>query len=430
MNVLVIGSGGREHALVWKIKQSPKVKNVYCIPGNAGISNDAQCFESKISDFSALAGFVKDKSIDITVVGPEVPLSEGIVDYFNAAGLKVFGPNKKAAQLEGSKIFSKNFMKKHGIPTAEYGAFNNLSEALKYLDKIDKNTPLVVKADGLAAGKGVIICKNTDEAKSSLREILEKKVFGLAGENVVIEEFLSGEETSIMVFMDGKNYHIMVSSQDHKRVFDSDLGPNTGGMGAYAPAPVFDKEIRQVVEETIIKPIIKGLEKDKIEYKGVLYIGLMICNKKPFVLEFNCRFGDPETQVVLPLLKSDVMDIVESVIAGKLDKCKIEWYNKSAVCVVLTSQGYPGSYVKGKQIKGLADAAKAKNVVVFHAGTSFKDTQVVTSGGRVLGVTGIGDNINDALKASYGAVNSINFEGMHYRKDIAKRALNRSMQGK
>jgi phosphoribosylamine--glycine ligase len=426
MNVLVIGSGGREHALVWKIKQSPKVKNIYCIPGNAGISIDAQCFDRKINDFSALVDFVNDKNVDITVVGPEVPLSEGLVDHFKAAGLKIFGPNKKAAQLEGSKVFSKNFMKKHGIPTAEYGAFNSLSEALKYLDKIDENSPLVVKADGLAAGKGVIICKNTAEAKSSLTEILENKVFGPAGENVVIEEFLSGEETSIMVFMDGKNYSIMVSSQDHKRVFDADLGPNTGGMGAYAPAPVFDSEIRRLVEATVIKPIIKGFEKDKIEYKGVLYIGLMICGKKPFVLEFNCRFGDPETQVVLPLLKTDLMDIVESVIAGKLDKSKIEWYNKSAVCVVLTSQGYPQDYVKGRQIKGLPDAAKAKNVVVFHAGTSLKGSQVVTAGGRVLGVTGIGDNINEALKASYGAVNLINFEGMHYRKDIAKRALNRS----
>ncbi|MCB4792328.1 MAG: phosphoribosylamine--glycine ligase [Elusimicrobia bacterium] len=426
MNVLVIGSGGREHVLVWKLKQSPKVEKIYCVPGNAGISQIAECYNYKINDFSALAGFVKEKNIDYTVVGPEVPLSEGLVDYFTSEGLNVFGPNKKAAMLEASKVFAKNFMKKYGIPTAKYEVFSEIKDALSYLSTLEQSMPLVVKANGLAAGKGVIICNNAEEARESLESILEKKVFGTAGENVVVEEFLAGEEVSIMVFLDGKNYSIMVPSQDHKRIFDNDLGPNTGGMGAYAPAPLFDKEMRVQVEEKVIKPVINGLEKEKIEYKGVLYIGLMISNKKPFVLEFNCRFGDPETQAVLPLLKTDLLDIIDCVINAKLDKCKIEWYNKSAVCVVLTSKGYPGDYIKDVEISGLTEVLKQQDVIIFHAGTSLKGSNVVTSGGRVLGITGVADNINQALKTAYNAVKSVKFDGMHYRKDIAKRAIDRN----
>lgn len=425
MNVLVIGSGGREHALVWKLKQSSKIKNIYAIPGNPGISGIAQCFNHSTTDFSSLSSFVKEKNINYTIVGPEIPLALGIVDHFDKEGLKIFGPNKKAAMLESSKVFSKNFMKKHDIPTAKYGAFNKITDAVKYLDTLAQNTPLVVKADGLAAGKGVIMCSGTEEAKISLNDIMIGKIFGSAGENVVIEEFLDGEEASIMVFMDGRNYSVMASSQDHKRVFDNDQGPNTGGMGAYAPAPVIDKAMELIIEKDVIRPIMTGLNKDNIEYKGVLYIGLMIVKKKPFVLEFNCRFGDPETQVVLPLLKTSLIDIIENVIDSKLDKIKIEWYNKSAICVVLTAKGYPGNYRKGDEISGLSEVSKLKDVVVFHAGTSFNDSRIVTSGGRVLGITGVNEDIRQAITTAYNAVNLIQFEGMQYRKDIAKKAINR-----
>jgi phosphoribosylamine--glycine ligase len=424
MNVLVIGSGGREHAMVWKIKQSPKVKSVYCIPGNAGIATIAECVDIKISDFNTLGDFAVNKKVDFTIVGPEVPLSEGIVDYFESRGLKIFGPNKAAAQLEASKVFSKHIMKKYGVPTADYEVFVDSSAAQEYINNHPDTCPLVVKASGLAAGKGVIVCMSKGEALAAVKRIMDDKAFGAAGKEVVLEQFLHGEEASIMVFVSGQQYKIMIAAQDHKRVFDNDEGPNTGGMGAYAPAPVATTSVLKKVEERIIKPLLAGLEKEGIVYKGVLYAGLMITEGgDPFVIEFNCRFGDPETEVVLPLLKTGLMDIVESVVSGKLDKQRVEWYNKTAVSVVLASGGYPGDYEKNKAISGLANASKMKDITVFHAGTAQKGNDVVTSGGRVLAVTGLGNTIAEAIKLAYSAVKQIKFDGMQYRTDIGGKAI-------
>jgi phosphoribosylamine--glycine ligase len=425
MKVLVIGSGGREHALVWKIKLSPKVEKVYCAPGNAGIGTIAECVAIKVDDFRALADFVKQNGIDLTVVGPEVPLCAGIVDFFRAENLTIFGPDSNAARLEGSKSFAKDLLKKYNIATAEYHTFTSLAKAKKFLDRWPEDKPLVVKADGLAAGKGVIICRNPGEARAAVSQIIEKKTFGAAGKEVVVEEFLTGEEVSIQIFLDGTSYSIMAAAQDHKRAFDNDEGPNTGGMGTYAPAPIFSDALRDTVEKTILTPLIAGLRQEGIDYRGVLYLGLMVVKGVPYVLEFNCRFGDPETQVVLPLLKSDLVEIMENVVAGTLDKITVEWYNKAAVCVVLASKGYPGDYEKGKPITGIDEAEKKGNVVVFHAGTAEKDGTFLTAGGRVLGVMGIAATIRDAIKAAYAGVENIRFDGMHYRKDIAKRALNR-----
>jgi phosphoribosylamine--glycine ligase len=425
MKVLVIGSGGREHALVWKIKLSPKVEKVYCAPGNAGIGTIAECVAMKVDDFRALADFVKLNGIDLTVVGPEVPLCAGIVDFFRAENLAIFGPDRNAARLEGSKAFAKDLLKKYGIATADYHTFTSLAKAKKFLECWPADKPLVVKADGLAAGKGVIICRNPGEARAAVSQIIEKKTFGAAGKEVVVEEFLTGEEVSIQIFLDGTSYRIMAAAQDHKRAFDNDEGPNTGGMGTYAPAPIFSDALRDTVEKTILTPLIAGLRQEGIDYRGVLYLGLMVVKGVPYVLEFNCRFGDPETQVVLPLLKSDLVEIMENVVAGTLDKITVEWYNKAAVCVVLASKGYPGDYEKGKPITGIDEAEKKGNVVVFHAGTAEKDGTFLTAGGRVLGVMGIAATIRDAIKAAYAGVENIRFDGMHYRKDIAKRALNR-----
>ncbi len=425
MNVLVIGSGGREHAICWKLKQSSRVEKIYCAPGNGGIESVAECVNLNIEDFKAIADFVRKNMIELTFVGPEVPLAKGIVDYFEKEKLNIFGPNQKASQLEASKAFSKDIMKKYNVPTARYEVFDNFEEAKKHLDAWPKHEKVVVKADGLAQGKGVIISENPRDAQNVLAEIMHKKVFGSAGDRVVIEQFLDGEEASCMVFVDGMNFQLMASAQDHKRVFDNDLGPNTGGMGAYAPAPVFTDEIRKKTEERIIRPMIDGLLKEGIVYKGVLYAGLMIVKGEPLVIEFNCRFGDPETQVVLPLLKSDLVDIAENVIGGTLDKFKIEWYNKSAVCVVLASGGYPGSYEKGKEITGLKDAETIQGVTVFHAGTVMKEGRCLTSGGRVLGVTAVGGDIKASIDAVYKAVEKIKFDKIHFRKDIGHRALKR-----
>lgn len=466
MKVLVIGSGGREHALVWKIKQSAKVEKIFCAPGNAGISFIAECIPIKVDDFKGLSEFVQKEKIDLTVVGPEVPLAGGIVDYFEAKNLKIFGPNKKAAQLEASKVFAKNIMQKYKIPTAAYKSFTDYSQALKFIDTLGMDKQIVVKADGLAAGKGVIICQNKDSAKRSVEQIMKEKEFGDAGKEVVIEEFLFGEEASVQLFVDGEHYQIMPAAQDHKRVFDNDQGPNTGGMGAYAPAPIIDSVLKKKVEREIIKPLIQAFKKEGIEYKGVLYIGLMICSsqnphespfqkggqkgnaggndisspvskggiggdlkkvsKEPYVLEFNCRFGDPETQVVLPLLSTDLVEIIEKIIKSELDKIKIEWYNKFALCVVLASGGYPGDYQKGKTITGLDELKDEKDVIVFHAGTSFGDASknaIVTSGGRVLGITALGRDIRQAIQTAYSALRKISFENMHYRKDIGRKAV-------
>ncbi|MFH1368532.1 MAG: phosphoribosylamine--glycine ligase [Elusimicrobiota bacterium] len=425
MKILVIGSGGREHALVWKIKQSKLVKKIYCAPGNAGMARDAECVALKTDDFGAIADFVNNNGIKMTVVGPEAPLASGIVDYFRAQKLEVFGPDKKAAQFEASKVFAKDFMRKYGIPTALYKNFTDLSVAMDTVNKWPAGMKMVIKADGLAAGKGVIICEDGKTAEDALRQIMQEKVFGNAGSRVVIEEYLEGEEASVQVFTDGKSYSLMIPAQDHKRVNDNDAGPNTGGMGAYAPAPVADKKLLEKVEQRILKPFMNGIKQEGIDYKGVLYIGLMINKGEPYVLEFNCRFGDPETQVVLPLLKTDLVEIIRKICSGALDKIKIEWYNNTAVCVVLASGGYPGEYKKGLEIKGLSEAASLKNVTVFHAGTSASETKTVTSGGRVLGVTGTGGGIKEAIAKAYEAVNKVSFDGMHFRRDIGKKALNK-----
>jgi len=425
MNVLVIGSGGREHALCWKIKQSPRVKKIICIPGNAGIAKIAGTAEVLTDDFAALADFATKNAIDLTVVGPEIPLAAGIVDYFRARGLAIFGPDKRSAQLEASKVFAKKLMQKYGIPTARFASFNDFDEVRAYLASWPGNTPLVVKADGLAAGKGVIICKDAGEAIPAIERVMKKKEFGAAGNEVIIEEFLEGEEASLQLFLDGKNYQLMPPAQDHKRVFDSDLGPNTGGMGTYAPAPLVTPQLQRTVETTIISPLIEAFTKENINYKGVLYVGIMVSGGKPYVLEFNCRFGDPETQVVLPLLKTDLVEIMESVIGGRLGSVDIQWHDKSAVCVILASGGYPGSYAKGKTITGLDEAVKLPDTFIFHAGTAMDagTGNILTDGGRVLGVTGMGGSIPDAVKAAYRGVDKIKFEGMHFRRDIAGKAL-------
>lgn len=423
MKVLVIGSGGREHAIVWKLSQSRSVDKIYCCPGNAGISGLAECINVKQDDFSSLLDLVKYEWIDLTIVGPEDPLSKGIVDLFEKEGRKILGPIKAAAQLESSKVFSKDLMKSYGIPTAEYRVFTSYLHAEEYIKF--KGTPIVIKADGLAAGKGVFIADTLDEAMDALKVIMKDKAFGNAGNKVIIEDCLKGEEASYMVFTDGKSIVPMVSSQDHKRIFDGDKGPNTGGMGAYSPAPVMTEELEKVVIEKIMKPTIRALRSEGINYKGILYAGLMIDKGVPQVLEFNCRLGDPETQPVLSRLKTDLMDVAMAVTEERLSEINIEWNSDPAVCVVLSASGYPGKYRKGDVITGLEEANAVEGVHVFHAGTAFKDNHIVTAGGRVLGVTAVGKDIAAAKSRAYDAAGKIHFQGMRYRKDIADRALKR-----
>lgn len=424
MNVLVIGGGGREHTLVWKIAQSPLVKKIYCIPGNAGISKLAECLKMDIEgNFEQLTNFAKDKSIDLTIVGPEDPLANGIVDHFQKLNLKIFGPTKSATEIESSKVFSKEFMIRHNIPTAKAEIFDDPDKAKAYIKKV--GAPIVVKADGLAKGKGVFPCRELQKALSAVDSIMINKEFGDAGNRVVIEEFMEGEEASFIAFTDGKTVLPTASSQDHKPIFDGDKGPNTGGMGAYSPAPVVTDEVYELIMETIMKPTIKGMSKEGRPYKGALYAGLMIADGKPKVVEFNARFGDPETQAVLPRMKNDIVPIIMACIDGTLDRMEIEWTERPAVCVVMASKGYPGSYEKGKIISGLEEASKMADVMVFHAGTAKKDDETVTSGGRVLGVTALGDTIKDAIDRAYDAVKKISFEGAYYRNDIGYRALNR-----
>jgi len=421
MKVLVIGSGGREHALVWKITQSPKVSQVYCAPGNAGISRLAQCVNIDADSIEKLVDFAQKEKIDLTVVGPELPLSQGIVNEFNKQGLRIFGPSKEAAEIESSKVFSKYLLKKYNIPTANYEVFQNSEKALDYIKK--QTFPLVIKADGLAAGKGVFIVKNLVQAKDALDALMEEKKFGEAGRQVIIEEFLEGEEVSILAFCDGKTVIPMVSSQDHKKIFDNDQGPNTGGMGAYSPVPFYPDEFEKRVLEEILKPTIKGLRREGKEYKGVLYAGLILTKEGPKVLEFNARFGDPETQVILPRLKTDLIDILNAVIEDTLHKINIQWEKNAAVCVVVASGGYPGKYQKGKPISGLERLEKMKDMIAFHAGTKFQDNQVITSGGRVLGITAWDDTISKAKEKAYKVVKEIYFEDMYYRKDIADKGI-------
>ncbi len=430
MRVLVIGSGGREHALVWKIAQSKLVDKIFCAPGNAGISKIAECIDIKAEDIQGLLDFARRDKIDLTVVGPEVPLSLGIVDEFLRYNLKIFGPNKSAARLEGSKIFSKELMAKYGVPTADFKIFDDLSEAKIYINKI--GAPCVIKADGLAAGKGVVVANTAEEAIAAAEAMLKDKIFGEAGRRIIVEECLQGEEASILILTDSKNVVPLASAQDHKRVFDNDQGPNTGGMGAYSPAPIVTKELFKEILEKIIYRTIDGLVKEGIEYRGILYAGIMITKSGPKTLEFNVRFGDPETEAILPRLKSDLVEVMLAVAEGKLSRIgALEWDPRACVCVVCASGGYPGNYEKDKVISGLEDAEKMKDIAIYHAGTKARiindpgqrqEIEYLTNGGRVLGVTGLGKTIKDAIANTYQAVGKINFEGMHYRRDIGYRA--------
>ncbi|WP_298039569.1 phosphoribosylamine--glycine ligase [uncultured Desulfuromonas sp.] len=423
MKVLVIGGGGREHALVWKIAQSPLVEKIYCAPGNPGIAELAECVGVAADDIDGLLALAQREGVDLTVVGPEVPLTLGVVDRFQEAGLEIFGPNAKAAQLEGSKSFSKDLMARYNIPTAAYGTFTDHAEAVAYIQ--DQGAPIVVKANGLAAGKGVVVAMTEEQAIQAVDEIMVDSVFGAAGSSVVIEEFMEGEEASFFAFTDGRNILPLASSQDHKRIFDNDEGPNTGGMGAYSPAPVVTEALTEEIVETVVRPTIAGMAQDGCPYVGILYVGLMIKDGKPRVVEYNARFGDPEAQPLLARMKSDVVPVLQACARGELTQTSLEWHDKAAVCVVMASGGYPASVDKGHEIRGLAEAAAIDDLIVFHAGTAEKDGKIVNSGGRVLGVTGLGDTVASAIDKAYAGVEKICWEGVQFRKDIGRKALNR-----
>ena len=419
MNVLVIGSGGREHAIVWKVRQSPKLKNLYSLPGNPGMVGLAETVSGiSVDDHAVIAAFCKDKQIDLVIVGPETPLAGGLADSLSAEGIRCFGPKQAAAQIEASKVFAKDFMARQHIPTARYATFTQFEEAIRYLDSVDQ--PIVIKASGLAAGKGVILPETKDEAKSTLKSILVDKAFGDAGEEVVIEECLIGQEVSLMAFTDGTSVIPMVPAQDHKRLLDGDEGPNTGGMGAYAPAPIFTADMMNEAIESVLKPAIDGLKNEGTPFMGVLYAGLMLTQNGIRVLEFNCRFGDPETQVVLPLLETDLLEIAEACIDGNLADVNIHWKNGASVCVVLASKGYPEKVESGKSV---TIEELPQDLVCFHAGTKMDSGNMITSGGRVFGLTAWSGDIENALKRVYSNVHRISFEGMQYRRDIAYRAL-------
>ena len=424
MRVLMIGGGGREHTLIWKIAQSPLVEKIYCTPGNAGISALAECENMDVEGaLEPMSQFARDNKIDLTLIGPENPLANGIVDHFEGLGLKVFGPSKAAAEIEASKVFSKELVNKYGIPTAKSGTFDDPQEAAAYIREV--GVPIVVKADGLAKGKGVIVCHELQEALDAVDTIMVQKEFGDAGNRVLVEECLVGEEASFIAFTDGKNIVPMSSSQDHKPIYDGDRGPNTGGMGAYSPAPVVTDKMHDLIMETVMEPTVKGMAAEGRPYKGVLYAGLMISDGKPKVMEFNARCGDPETQAVIPRLKSDIVPVIQACIDGTLDKVKLEWIEGPAVCVVMASGGYPVEYEKGKVISGLEDADAMENVTVFHAGTAKMGDDIITNGGRVLGVTALGNDIRDAIDTAYKAVEKISFQKAYYRMDIGHRALER-----
>ena len=423
MQVLVIGGGGREHTLVWKLAQSKKVTKLYAAPGNPGMKDLAECVDLDIADLDGLADWAEKHAIDLTVVGPEAPLVAGIVDVFKARGLTIFGPSAKAAEIEGSKIFSKELMEKYGVPTAFFKVCDNLADARTFVE--EKGAPIVIKADGLAAGKGVVVAMTKDEALAALDEMMGAHKFGSAGNRVVIEEFMEGEEASLLAFTDGKTIVPMLAAQDHKRVNDGDQGPNTGGMGAYCPAPVMTDALKEKTVKEVLRPIVDALAKEGRPYSGCLYAGLMIKGDSVKVVEFNARFGDPETQVVLPLLKSDLAEIMVACANGTLTPDLVEWSDKAAVCVVMASGGYPASYKKGIPITGLKAANAMDDVVVFHAGTREEDGKILTNGGRVLGVTAVADDIPSAKQKAYDAVDKIHFDGAHYRQDIAWRALRR-----
>ena len=422
MRVLVVGSGGREHALVRKIKESKKVDYIACCPGNGGISYDAECFDVSATDIDGVVKLAKEIKADFVVVAPDDPLVMGMVDALNAEGFATFGPRANAAIIEGSKVFSKDLMKKYNIPTAKYNVFDKAEDVINYI-KAENEFPTVIKADGLALGKGVIIPETLDEAVAGVKEIMEDKIFGDSGNNVVVEEFLTGPEVSVLAFTDGKCVKPMVTSMDHKRALDGDKGLNTGGMGTVSPNPYYTDEIAEECMNTIFLPTIEAMNKEGRTFKGCLYFGLMLTPKGPKVIEYNCRFGDPETQVVLPRLKTDIMDIFEAINNETLADLHIEWDDRACTCVIMASGGYPKSYPKGIEINGLTDG-QLDGVTVYHAGTKRDGDKLVTSGGRVLGVTALGESIEDALAKSYAGVEKIKFDGAHYRKDIGQKALN------
>lgn len=423
MNILVVGGGGREHAIVMKLAESKKNVQLFCTPGNGGIAKYAKCYSVKATDIDGVVALAKEISADMVVVAPDDPLVLGMVDALNAEGFAAFGPNKAAAIIEGSKVFSKELMKKYNIPTAKYEVFSDSSKAIEYI-KTENKYPTVIKADGLALGKGVIIAQNFDEAKDAVNSIMEDKIFGKSGANIVIEEFLTGPEVSVLCFTDGKTVSPMVSSMDHKRAYDNDEGPNTGGMGTVAPNPYYTEKIANECMNKIFLPTINAMVKENRTFKGCLYFGLMITPDGPKVIEYNCRFGDPETQVVLPLLDTDLVDIFDAVINEKLSQIDIKWKNASSACVVLASGGYPKKYETGLKITGLNENGQLDDVKIYHAGTTLENNEFYTSGGRVLGVTAVSDTLKSAVDKAYSAVNDIKFDKMHYRKDIGQRALN------
>lgn len=421
MNILLIGSGGRENALAWKLSQSSRVEELYIAAGNPGTAEYGENLEFAESNQEALLEFAIKEKIDITLVGPEAPLAAGIVDLFEEHGLKVFGPKQSAARLESSKAFSKELMQKYGIPTAEYKSFTEASQAVEYIKA--KGAPIVVKASGLAAGKGVIVAQTEAEALAAVETIMEAEKFGEAGEKVVIEEFLEGEEATILAFCDGKTIVPMIASQDHKPAYDGGKGPNTGGMGAYAPAPVVTEQIKEDFITEIMEPTLKALQSEDLDFKGIIYFGLMIKDDKAKVLEYNVRFGDPEAQVVLPLLETDLVDIMEAVIEGKLDQIEIKWKDQKALCVVMASGGYPVEYEKGKEITGIKEANSAGDIIVFQAGTEFAEAKLLTAGGRVLAVTALGEQFEEVIEKAYAGVEKINFKDSQIRSDIGQKAL-------
>ena len=424
MKLLVVGGGGREHAIVDALSRSPQVERLWCAPGNAGMGARVECVNIVADNLRALQAFARDSKVDLTIVGPEAPLVDGIVDHFRQEGMAIVGPTRAAARLEGSKSFAKEFMRKYGIPTARYDVIPNLQKGTYQLQHWTGRS--VVKADGLAAGKGVKVCETQAEAKEFLYQVMEKEIFGAAGSTVVIEECLEGEEATVMAFCDGKTLVPMPASQDHKRLEEGDKGPNTGGMGAYAPAPLITPALEKEIDATIFQPFLRGIAAERFDFRGIIYFGLMITAQGPKVLEFNVRFGDPETQVVLPLLESDLAEFLQSVATQTLAKRAVRWKKKSALCVVLASGGYPGTFAKGKPIHGLP-SEMMEEARVYHAGTSKAGSETVTSGGRVLGVTGLGDTLEAARDKAYKAVQGISFEGMTYRKDIGAKALQKRM---
>lgn len=419
MKILVVGSGGREHAIIRKLKESPRVDKIYAAPGNGGISRDAECVDINAMDKNKIVEFAKENNIDIVFVAPDDPLAAGMVDVLTANGIKAFGPRANAAIIESSKVFSKNLMKKYNIPTADYEVFDDPNKVMEYIEFKNKY-PVVIKADGLALGKGVIIAQNHAEAHEAVKEIMKDKKFGDSGNNVVVEEFLTGPEVSVLAFTDGISLKPMVSSKDHKRAYDNDEGLNTGGMGTISPNPYYTPQIAEICRKTIFEPTIAAMNSENRTFKGCLYFGLMITPDGPKVIEYNARFGDPETQVVLPRLKTDLVDIIEAVIDSKLSQLDIEWSNEATACVVMASGGYPQAYKKGLEITGLDENGQVDGATVYHAGTKYVDGKFYTNGGRVLGITASGETLDSALEKAYAAVKKISFEGAHYRTDIGK----------